>query len=456
MLEELRSHFSAVTARPWVASLANILPLSALVDFLDVPRTLHIFQLSHSVPLWCWSVTPYGSRFIFSQGAAAAPTDQCCLDEFGRTPGLLCVDGRYGDCYPAMSPETLRMCVDTLKPIPIKNNHANMKREDIRPHTLDIIHVQRRRPPKGAEQRRPPSLLWASALGWVLLGGLLVACGLTQCWWAFSFLTVIPFTGLLISQVQVSGPRRLALRNGEGGDYNRLVLAAKHMNETKWVIFYGESTVVNSLLNWPLRKTTSTAGPRVRQAFQIILRLLILSQWILAIAAAALSGWDAYVVSLWVLVCIFAHTTLFSAAHTMPDWMRRFARISMTRYQTQLSSRRALLNTVLALNPDRLSQSWANLNGHHEVEPSNEGLAWVDHILKGGIDRVRWIQCSHNAVEEWQQHGTLHAWRQQYKLDETTKRYPNYWVPFVEEGIEVGAAIIDCAGFTGRLVSKVV
>ncbi|KAJ4386837.1 hypothetical protein N0V93_009735 [Gnomoniopsis smithogilvyi] len=455
MLEELRSHFSAlVTAHPWVTSLANILPLSALVDFLDVPRTLHIFQLSHSVPLWCWSVTPYGSRFLFS-ASAEAPMDQCCLDEFGRTPGLLCVDGRYGDCYPAMSPETLRMCIDTLTPVSIKNSHANMKRGDIRPHTLDVIHVQRERPPRDTQRRRPPSLLCASALGWLLLGGLLVACGITQCWWAFSFLTVIPFTGLLISHVQVSGPRRLALRRGEGGEYNRLVLAAKHMNETKWIIFYGESTAVNSLLNWPLRKTTSATRPRLRRGLQMVLRLLILSQWVLAVAAAALSGWDAYIISLWVLVCIFAHTTLFSASQTMPDWMRRFARISMTRYQTQLSSRRALLNTVLALNPDKLPQSLTFVDGQ-QLESSNEGLAWADHILKGGADRVRWVQCSQIAMEEWEQHRTLQAWKQQYKCDNSTKRYPHYWVPFVEEGVEIGAMIIDRAGLTGLITSKIV
>ena len=448
MLEIARSHFhSSMTTYPWVASLANILPLSALVDFLDVPRTLHISQLSSSIPYWCWSITPSGSRFLLSD---TLTLEQCCLDEYGRTPSLLCLDGRYGDFYPAASPETLRMCLDTLTPINIENTHENMARNDIRRHTLDIIRVSRQR----NINIRPPFRLSAlSALGWLLLAALLVLCILMHCWWALAFLAAIPLTGITISHVQATGPRWLRLENGS--EYNRLVVAAQHMNEMHWLVFYGESSTINSLLNWPLRMepNATTAGRRTRLWLRPLLRLLILCQWILAIIAAALSGWDAYIVSFWVLVCVFAQTTLFSARQTVPDWMGRYAQISMTKYRTQLSSRRALLNTVIALNPDTMSEE-VGCGGHLRWNLDHDGLAWIDPILKAGVERTQWLEATQLAMEAWEERKSLNKWDKMYERDNGTRKYRQHRVTFIVEGIQVCARIQEVASLTGRLVKK--
>jgi hypothetical protein len=56
-----------LTRHSWVGELAGILPLSALIDFIDVPRKFHVLQLAGAVPLWNWPVTPSGSRILLSK-----------------------------------------------------------------------------------------------------------------------------------------------------------------------------------------------------------------------------------------------------------------------------------------------------------------------------------------------------------------------------------------------------
>ncbi|CRL27848.1 unnamed protein product [Penicillium camemberti] len=51
------------------------------------------------------------------------------------------------------------------------------------------------------------------------------------------------------------------------------------------------------------------------------------------------------------MFCVFSHAYLFSPESTLKNWMQTDAGVAMNRYQIQLGSRRALLNTILALNP---------------------------------------------------------------------------------------------------------
>jgi hypothetical protein len=330
MLEDARANFkAAVTSPSWVATLAGVLPLSALIDFLDL-RALHSFHLTGAVPLWCWPLTPGGSRLLLSEKHSA---DQCCLDEYGRSLGLRCLDGRFGDDFSASNPETLRMWLKSIKVNEFKNSHPNMSIGGIREQILEVVHVERQ--PTQKKGRRPLRLLFASLLGWILLAGLFVLTIIMQCYWALAFLVLMPLTGASITRIHVKGPRYL---NIEGSSpFNRLVVVTQHMNETNWRVFYGESSVVNALLNKPLLRDrpgpkneksqasqSSHAEPinvqeelarpkndkksflakrgRVAtgielHAVRLALRFFVLGQWVVAIAAAALQGWDAYIIA---------------------------------------------------------------------------------------------------------------------------------------------------------------
>jgi hypothetical protein len=79
----------------WVEELAAILSLSALIDFINVPKKFHIFELASTVPLWSWSVIPAGSRLLLSDKHTRRA---CCLDWYGGGVALIALDGQYGDC----------------------------------------------------------------------------------------------------------------------------------------------------------------------------------------------------------------------------------------------------------------------------------------------------------------------------------------------------------------------
>src|SRR5262245_48921252 len=89
----------------WAQQLAGILPLSTLIEFIDLTSKLHIYELRGSVALWNWPVTPTGARLLFSNEDT---TSACCLDRVGRCAVLHCFDCRYGDWYPCTTPTTTR------------------------------------------------------------------------------------------------------------------------------------------------------------------------------------------------------------------------------------------------------------------------------------------------------------------------------------------------------------
>lgn len=77
----------------------------------------------------------------------------------------------------------------------------------------------------------------------------------------------------------------------------------------------------------------------------------MLCQWAFAIGATTLKGLDSYFITFWIMFCVFSHAYLFPPESTLKNWMQTDAGVAMNRYQIQLGSRRALLNTILALNP---------------------------------------------------------------------------------------------------------
>ncbi|KAH8748361.1 hypothetical protein BGZ57DRAFT_776591 [Hyaloscypha finlandica] len=436
MLEDARAKFkAAVTSPSWVVALAGILPLSALIDFLDL-RALHSFHLTGAVPLWCWPLTPGGSRLLLSEKHSA---DYCCLDEYGRSLGLRCLDGRFGDDFSASNPETLRMWLKSIKVNEFENKHPNMSIRG-REQTLEVVHVERQ--PTQKRGRHPLRLLLASLLGWILLAGLFVLTIIMQCYWALAFLLLMPLTGASITRIHVKGPRYLNIE--KSSPFNRLVVVTQHVNETNWRVFYGESTVVNALLNTPfLAKRGRVATGIELHIVQLILRFFVLGQWVVAIAAAALQGWDAYIIAFWIALSILSRTFVFSEERTVLEWVQQHANVNLSRYRITLSSRRTLLSTIIALNPDTFP-----LVEKSEVTDYNSwwdgALKWIDPILKDSNDRQDWLKALRLALKENAVGlDLLEVWRKDPTM---------WWESSIDEGIEICGELKAKLGFTGRKV----
>ncbi|KAI1371119.1 hypothetical protein F4677DRAFT_436394 [Hypoxylon crocopeplum] len=451
---------------PWVSELAGILPLSALIDFIDVPARLHIFQLSGSTPLWSSPITPAGSRLLLSDDSSL---DQSChLDRHGNSISLLGLDGRYGGKYYISSPETIRLCVGSHRPCMIDNLHNNMNGDDLRLQNLEIVHVSRLQ--NHTRHQLSPSWLrrvfvqspWLSSVhylavsifGWVILLAMIVMSIILQTYLSLAFLILMPLTGIVVLALYGINPRGLLVDSSS--DFNRLILVAEHENTMNWTVFYGESTVLNSLLNRPLkplgRQPTHTA------LLRIVLRIFILGQWALAIGSSAVKDWDAYFITFWIAFCIFVQAYIIPAEREAKQWMKSYAGIEIQRYQTQLSSRRALLNTVMALNPDTFALS-PGAQEEDRTKLYDGAMRWIDPILEQGPSRTRWEEATLKAMNEAAKKYTPEdtqgensniagspstEWEQEYRRD--------YWAPFIIEGIYMARKIREEANLSGRYV----
>lgn len=127
-------------------------------------------------------------------------------------------------------------------------------------------------------------------------------------------------TGILVSIIHGSKPRQLLV--DKGTDYNHMVVVTENVNGSNWMVFYGESKIVNSFLNRPLYREKSTRSPAIRRLLRLLLRGFILSQWAMAIGAASLQEWNALIISFWVLLCIFSHTCIYTAQDGVKDWLQ--------------------------------------------------------------------------------------------------------------------------------------
>lgn len=218
---------------------------------------------------------------------------------------------------------------------------------------------------------------------------------------------MVTLTGTIIHIAHSSEPRRLGKPGSS--NFNRLVIIAGHTNETEWRVFFGESTIINSLLNWPLhaKRRYDFLPTAVTKA---LLRLLFLSQWCLAVGAATTQGWDAYVITFWLLFCIVANSVVFASDDRVRHWVENYALrdssaksagIGMERFVAEFSSRRALLNTIMALNPDSIKEDRTPARGgQNRFSLNQEALRWMDPILTMSADRAKWEEASLAAMLE--------------------------------------------------------
>jgi hypothetical protein len=370
------------------------------------------------------------------------------------------------------------MWLKSIKVNEFENNHPNMSIRG-REQTLEVVHVERQ--PTQKRGRRPLRLLLASLLGWILLAGLFVLTIIMQCYWALAFLLLMPLTGASITRIHVKGPRYLNIE--KSSPFNRLVVVTQHVNETNWRVFYGESTVVNALLNTPLlidppgpknekgqASQSSHAEPinvqgklsrpkNGRESFlakrgrvatgielhvvRLTLRFFVLGQWVVAIAAAALQGWDAYIIAFWIALSILSRTFVFSEERTVLEWVQQHANVNLSRYRITLSSRRTLLSTIIALNPDTFP-----LVEKSEVTDYNSwwdgALKWIEPILKDSNDRQDWLKALRLALKENAVGlDLLEVWRKDPTM---------WWESSIDEGIEICGELKAELGFTGRKV----
>src|SRR5262249_45392161 len=135
---------------------------------------------------------------------------------------------------------------------------------DNRTQTLEVVYISRHgqapvttKPARqGRARLRGPwrvtkYLYYATtAAGWMLLVCILIMSDFFEMWISFTFCLLTPFTGLVVYALYGFRPRRLLVE--KRSDYVRLLLVSEHMNSSEWIVIYGESTVVDSLLNRPL------------------------------------------------------------------------------------------------------------------------------------------------------------------------------------------------------------
>ena len=206
--------FSMPDLPVYVQQLAGILPLTALIEFIDLPTKLHGFHLTGRVALWNWPITPAGARILLE---TEDNEESCCLDSFDRSTVLHCIDGRSGDLYPSSTPTTTRLWSGSLGPShKIPNPHPRMLQGDIRRQTLELVlifHKDELLPSASTNPKRrshwtrylhPVRYKLLTLTGWLLWAATVIISFATALWVAGAFLIVMPLSGLAVSMHTVA------------------------------------------------------------------------------------------------------------------------------------------------------------------------------------------------------------------------------------------------------------
>jgi hypothetical protein len=508
---DVRAALDAILAhQPWLAELFAVLPLAVFLDFIDTGRKLHIFQLVGAVPVWSWPVPPAASRILLAErtdedfegdddGDERLPPP-CHLDAYGESPQWMAIDGKNGDHYVVANPETVRRCIAASPSHRIPNHHVNMRNKDARVHQLEIVRVTKTSSSaRSANNGSLPSIdrsldTWrrhstirfvvVSGLGRVLMALFITAAIVLEFFWGAAFLTTVCLTGLVVHLLHGRQHRRLVHDSPSGMD--RMIIVSEHASTTSWKAFYGDSATLKSLLSLPLKPEPSHSSPGFRRVLRGVLQLLILTQWATAVGAATRRDWDSLFIFLWIVFSTVTSALILSPAAGARAWMRSHAGIVIERYQMRLSSRRSLLSSLLALNPDtaplstdfdRHSDTQSEMQGQQGMDAPSQ-MGWLDPLLRDSPARKRWEEASRRALSEtfnqfsvqevaseghedrfWQSADL--SWQTDYdgtaakRLQRLSKEKggsslskmlaatskPDHWVPSVQEGLYVAARV---------------
>jgi hypothetical protein len=117
----------------------------------------------------------------------------------------------------------------------------------------------------------------------------------------------------------------------------------------------------------------------------------------------------------------------------------------LNRYQTQVSSRRSLLNTIVALNPDTFAWSGTQKK-EARTKPCKEALVWVNPVNEAAQN----YSTEEPASPIWRckQGDVLCSdWNDMYPTEPE-----NFWKPSILEGIYMAARLSQVARLSGRKI----
>ncbi|PTB41103.1 hypothetical protein M441DRAFT_58541 [Trichoderma asperellum CBS 433.97] len=410
----------------WAQTLASILPLSALIEFVDVETSIHVYELrGGSVPFWNWPISPAGARILLSKDTAAG---DCFLDQPQRSQGLTCIDGRYGNQYPCSAPATTRLWAGKEEEAgtEIENTSSNMEDRNRREQVLYVVQLRDETTPgttsgrkheegkknfwqkfTSSVRRRGPRYLAVSCTGWICWIGLVVVSLMGRLYIAVTYLVLMPLTCFVVGLTHGTKPRKALVRDSKS--FPRLVIAAGSENPHYWYAFEGHQTLLNGLLNISLAPSQTLP---YRPFGLYLLRLLILGQWAMALGSSATMGWDAFVISIWTAFCIVASAYLYPVDVATKDWLSRDCRVQASTVKAVLSSRYALLFALAMINPDT----------------DRDKTKWMDPIIAKSPEREEmW-----NNMLNWSRGDDLQ--------DEATLKI-KWWWRLMNEGVHVGKEI---------------
>ncbi|KAK4071766.1 uncharacterized protein Triagg1_6004 [Trichoderma aggressivum f. europaeum] len=385
----------------WAAQLAGILPLTGLFELIDASEKLHSLELAAAVPLWNWPITPAMARSLFSNDNV----DACYLDSVRQSQTLHCIDGRFGDLYPSSTPTTSLMCGQTRRPATvIPNQWLEKETPHGRRQKLKVIVLM-----ENLDKPQPRLSIssnahrWMSILGWLCWAGASITSLYARLYIAAVYLALIPLTGATIGLTHGNAPRQLL---DTTLDYERMVIATHSLNGTAWYAFYGESKLLNTLLNRPLCRVD--ARPSGRFPLGLLLRLLIAGQWVLSVGSCALRDWNAIVIFAWLMFCTLYSAFVYPLQVCVQDWLRQSCNLSAESIDVEFTTRRSMLSALVCLNPDT----------------KEKRTAWIDPILRQSEDRDLWETALLNYILT------------KRNPDEVTRN--KYWWKFIEEGHDAG------------------
>ena len=191
---------------------------------------------------------------------------------------------------------------------------------------------------------------------------------MVQLYLAGAYLLLMPLAGILVHYTHGGRPRRLL--DERVSPFPRIVIVADSLNGSEWRVFYGGSYLLNSLLNKPLY-SSDHSRPELLRA---LLRLSIVSQWVLAVGSCALQEWNAFMITFWIVFCALVYTYAYPPESSVQDWMRHNCDVIVKRIQAEFSSRRSMLSAMVHLNPDS----------------KEKRTDWINPILASSSDRYEW------------------------------------------------------------------
>jgi hypothetical protein len=382
------------------SNIAGILPLSSLIELVDVVPKLHSYELSGRLFLWNWPITPHAARLLLSRSKEENEEERnssCILDK-EHTPPLYCIDMRWGDKYTCASPFTVRKAFESARLC----KSISATEEPFRLQYLNFIHIYRLDDPPSVKISSNASVTvlnqttFNNTIPWLAWVGIIVFCGVSGCWFAVAYLISLVMTGWIVRKIFGHSSRQLSFRLKASKlkvdeekmpkkRFIRCALAADEFNETQWILLYGDSDVVSSFLNLPFRKPRENvpkwAPPT--NILRLALYILIAVQWGLILAVSALQDWDAIFISIAIISCVLASAFIYTTKDSIRSWLHDND-IALETVRVAFTGRRSMLSCLVALNPDDKPVAAST-----PPAPPRE-RKWINPILAHSNDRRNW------------------------------------------------------------------